>query len=165
MIAAIVLMVLVFIGAGVAVAVHLRKPRIQWVKIPSGGGAQFANDPHVDPVRLEQAFLRARELLWRGTNFPPDRVQTALANVSIKVMPVDSWLNAAGQKVGGEVTVPFCPTVCRDLSSLFHELVHVVEFSATGMTDDAHEQWESRGVWRADAEFRAWLDSSPDSRS
>lgn len=148
MIAGIVLLVLVFVGAGVAVAVQLRKPRIQWVKIPSGGGAQFANDPHVDRVRLEQAFLKARELLWSRTNFPPDRTQAALENVSIKVMPVDSWLNAAGQKVGGEMTVPFCPTVCRDLSSLFHELVHVVEFSSVGVTDDAHSEWEARGVWR-----------------
>jgi len=157
MIAGIVLLVLVFVGAGVAVAVQLRKPRIDWVKIPSGGGARFANEPHVDPVRLEQAFMRVRHLLWTRTNFPPDRVQTALENVSIKVMPVDSWLNGAGQKVGGEMTVPFCPTVCRDLSSLFHELVHVVEFSSVGVTDDAHSEWEARGVWRGDAEFRAWL--------
>lgn len=157
MISAVIVIVLTLLGAGTAIAIKLKQPTVRWVKIPLAGGAQYADEPHIDAKRLSEAFFKARDLLWTKTNFPPSRVNAALQNVSIKVMPFNTWQNGAGQTVGGEMTVPFCPTVGKDLSALFHELVHVVEFSHDGVTDDAHARWEVRGIWAADNAFRAWL--------
>lgn len=157
MISAIIVVLLTLAGAGTAIAIKLKQPKTQWTKIPLAGGAQYANEPHVDGKRLADAFFKARDLLWTKTNFPASRVNAALQNVSIKVMPFNTWKNGAGQTVGGEMTVPFCPTVGKDLSALLHELVHVVEFSNDGATDDEHARWEARGVWVADNAYRAWL--------
>lgn len=157
MISAIVVVVLTFAVAGTAVFFKLRQPKTEWVKIPLAGGAQYQPGAHVNEKRLSEAFFKARDLLWTKTNFPASRVNAALQNTSIKVMEVDSWFDSVGRKVGGEMVVPYCPVVGKDLSALLHELVHVVEFAHDGTTDNEHTKWEVRGVWAADNAYRAWL--------
>lgn len=40
MISAIIVIVLTLLGAGTAVAIKLKQPKVRWVKIPLAGGAQ-----------------------------------------------------------------------------------------------------------------------------
>lgn len=155
MVSAVIIIVLVFATVGTVVFLKLRQTGPAWKKIPLSGGAQYTGE--VNDVLLVGAFFKARELLWTKTNFPQARVNSACQSISIKILSVDSWLNSVGQKVGGETTIPFCPTIGRDLSSLLHEIVHCVEWSCDGAYDMTHTTWAARGVWAADNEFRAWL--------
>lgn len=159
MIAGIIIALLTFAAAAVAIVPKLMAPKPHWEKIPLSGGAQYESAPHVDPKHLSEAFFKARSLLWEKTTFPPSQVNSVCQSLSIRVMPVDSWTNEFGQKVGGDTRLPFCPTVGKDLSSLLHEMVHCVEYQADGAFDNGHVKWEARGVWVADNEYRAWLQS------
>ena len=76
-----------------------------------------------------------------------------LEGVSIFVVNGSKWQNIAGQWVGGEQDGGVLK-VDIGLTSLMHEMAHLMEFKLTGKTDDSHLMWQSNGLYAADNVYR-----------
>jgi hypothetical protein len=147
--------VMLLLSAGV-VAYKLRQTRAFDWKHLAGGGVYILPLGYEGPD-LQRCFDKAVELL--ATPFPTFPKET-LAGVSVIVMAAEKWKNRAGETVGGEMEklgTGYILRVEKGLSSLCHELAHVMEYAVDGEADHAHARWGERGVWKADEAYRAWL--------
>lgn len=156
MLPALIIAGLTFLGAGVAVFFGLRKAQqqgAQFVPVPGVPGARVAA---ADPARFGTALLAAVDIFVGAKLGTRDDVMRLLATSTNVVSASMSWTDRAGQKVGGS-TEFYGIIVASDLSSMFHELVHLVEWRTTGEADGTHSTWAARGVWAADDLFRGWL--------
>ena len=153
---AIVIFVGVAIAAGViSVAVRWLNAQPKWRTLTLPGfSVEVAGS--VNDAQLSNALLLALEVLqpvWPGASLKG-------ADLHIIVMDVESWLNIAGIRVGGEQGGNRV-RVGKNLSALAHELAHFFQQTRDDEIDAAHESWMSRGIWRADDVYRAALRSSP----
>jgi hypothetical protein len=76
--------------------------------------------------------------------------------MAVCVVNADSWKNIAGVNVGGEQDGDAL-RVCRDLSSLFHELAHLCQSRIDNAPDESHATWAARGIFGADEQYRRRL--------
>jgi hypothetical protein len=120
--------------------------------VPAAGVVPFAYQPvGVDEQRLVQAFNRAVAALdgvgeWRG------RVAPALVGIRVYVSAQEAWDSVvcsntacAEGKVAG-ATLDGMVVVNPSLTSLAHELAHVLEQRLDGTVDYSHASWPARGI-------------------
>lgn len=86
----------------------------------------------------------------------PKCKQEALARLRVIVAPTGTWKDSAGQTVGGQTYFTIIQ-VDQGLTSLCHEVAHVLEFAIDGAVDALHSRWEARGIHAADEDYRLKL--------
>jgi Kef-type K+ transport system membrane component KefB len=132
------------------IAVKLWLARIKWrtVLLP---GLSFKVFGEVSDAAISNALLLAIEALhkvWPGAKLPTD--------LRIYVMDTESWLSVGGQRVGGEQEGTAL-RINHSMTSLCHELAHLLEARIDHVEDYAHASWASKRIWDADNEYRLAL--------
>lgn len=127
-----------------------------WKPLPSAPGAMVllpAPRPEVTVGVVDQRLQYAVSSLVRFGPWPAATLFPALADLRIIVNTTVSWIDFTGRQVGGQA---YYSTIAVDLglTSLCHEIAHVLEFRLDGKTDDLHQNWERRGITAADNEYR-----------
>ncbi len=163
MLTALVLLGVMLAGAATAVLVKYRAFRAteaQFVQAPQIPGCRVACSPPMTPERFGTALLKARDLLIATGLYSAAAVQHALSTSTNVVMRSMSWADRAGRLVGGSTEWAGI-TVASDLSSTFHELLHLVDWRETGAALDEGPTWARAGLREADEAFRGWLKENP----
>lgn len=153
LIVGIILTVATLLGVGAAVTAALitqERQRAEWNLIPGFGPVRFHGP--VEPDVLSAALERATELA--KPSFSGKAFDQAMQRLQVLVVAGETWTSAAGTHIGGEADA-FLIKTGPSLGSLFHELVHVLEFSENGIADDQHQLWQARGFWLLDEKYRA----------
>lgn len=157
------LVTMLVIVAFILVSAWLRQ-RIDWKSLPQKPGVKYVDfSEQVDPTRLANAVNYALVALRQKTNFEPAAIARLDGTLHVAIQRVEEWhaVGPNGQRfgVGGQAagsTVYIGPS----LTSLLHEMVHVLEMAEkTGEPDYDHDTWQARGVWAADDLYRKGLSS------
>lgn len=129
-----------------------------WKPLPSRSGALVQIHAAL-PLTIEQVdacLQRATEALIEHGPWERVAVEAGLTTLRVIVNNTESWVDAAGQHVGGQA---YYSTIAVDkaLGSLCHEMIHVLEFTLDGKVDPSHSLWEKRGFWHVDDAYRDTL--------
>ena len=123
-----------------------------------------AKFPHVTVAWVDVFLSYAVASLAAHGPWSRELVEQAAKSLRIIVNPFSAWKDMSGQSVGGQAYF-YTVAVDAGLTSLCHELAHVLEFSADGRIDLNHDRWTERGIAVADADYRQKLDFSGNPQS
>lgn len=125
----------------------------KWLKLPEGN--RYFAPPGYPAERISQALALADTALRKHTTFPQMAITTVVSRVSILVAHDNAWVDDLERRIGGFAQPEmFSVAVGNDLSALFHELAHILEWYVHGAADDAHSRWAERGLIAGDEAFR-----------
>lgn len=149
----IVLLVLTFVAAGVALLVAYLRSRPKW-QVTTRLRVEYMAPQGFDSLRLDAALHNAAEALAGVPGWSAVELIRVMKTVGFIVNPVPVWTDIWGRRVAGLYSggVIF---VGSDLASLAHELAHAYESIVLGKTDDNHSNWGTNGVFKAIDQYAA----------
>lgn len=131
--------------------------------VPLGyGNSKVVLTTGVTVDMVKRALEMAVNCLLSYSHLPENQIHLAAQNLYLVVLPVDVIKDSYGRMVGGE-SIPGSSEVGKDLSTICHELAHVVEYRITFKANDTHTGWEENGIFPADRAYRAQLEASKSS--
>ena len=163
MITAIILLGVFFAVVGTAVGVTLyRSVQVnkQFQPVPGIPGCTVVVTPPATTAQFSAVVLGAARFLANTKLFTFEEIMQELKRSANIVSQTMSWIDRAGQKVGGS-TEYVGMQVSSDYSSTFHELVNFMQIRKYGDAQDTFDAWQKLGLWDVDNAFRNWLSQLP----
>lgn len=148
-------LVAVFVTAAlVVVFVRIAISHVPWQGVPGLEGTKFYSKS-VPGWRMYGALDLVRQALAANTALPPAFVDRVISRLSILVLEGEEWTDS-GNRIGGS-SESYLLKVPKSLSSLLHEVLHVIELEMRGEAAHDHEMWLENGFWAADSAYRRAL--------
>lgn len=132
-----------------------RAEAAKWSPLFIVPGAKVYSTDSAEVQQVDLALAKALDSLQEFGPWPTSKKE-ALAALRIIVAPTGTWKDSAGQTVGGQAYYTIIQ-VDQGLTSLCHEVAHVLEFAIDGAVDASHSRWEARGIHAADEDYRLKL--------
>lgn len=163
MVTAIVILVAFFLVIGAAVGAKLysaAQVNKQFQPVPGIPGCTVVVTLPATAARFGVVVLGAARFLVDAGLFTLEEIMVELGKSANIVSQTMSWIDRAGQKVGGS-TEYVGMQVSADYSSTLHELVNLMQIRKYGEAQDTSEAWQKLGLWDVDNAFRNWLSQLP----
>jgi hypothetical protein len=128
--------------------------RVRWVPLGFAGAQYFAEDFNFKPRFLNAALNFAIGCLIENSKWPQAVTASALQNFKVYVHADDKYAGKPGISgyQSGDVI-----GVNRKLTTLCHELGHLLQERIDHLIDYEHVKFKSDGIDNADREFSDWL--------
>ncbi|TAL42390.1 MAG: hypothetical protein EPN91_08400 [Salinibacterium sp.] len=151
----IVAVVLTAIALGVGAMVwQLWSSRVKWQPLGFMGVQYFAVNGCVSAERLTAAVDKARAFLILTGKWSTAQTDKALGGFNIYVFDHETEAGKpgiSGSQLGNVVNVN------RRLTTLCHEMGHLLQERIEGIVDHNHVRWETDGFVKAERAYSDWL--------
>lgn len=151
----VVIIVTVVVVAGIGFMLYrVWDSRVRWTPLGFASIQYFAEDQGFEPKKLYEAVNFAIGCLISDSKWPESITVTMLQSFKVYVHADDKYAGKPGTSgyQNGDVI-----GVNRKLTTICHELGHLLQERIDHITDYEHARWGSDGFVKAEGAYSAWL--------